>query len=166
MAHLQVNQPAGGVAPLEKLTNIEPENQNARGMLAGAYLALDRPTEAATQYRKLTALDASDAKAWYGLGKSYESLATRSLIELSKRAPQSAYVAVLLGDARLQRKQYRSAGTAWSSAGDGDCRRSGRRAPQRDSAPDLMPGNIMLTRSGVKLLDFGLGAHQCRTCGS
>ncbi len=109
MAHLQLNQPTAAIAPLEKLTKIQPENQNAHGMLAGAYLALDRPAEAAGQYRKLAALDASDAKAWYGLGKSYESLATRSFTQLSKKAPQSPYVAVLVGDARLQRKQYRSA---------------------------------------------------------
>jgi len=109
MAYLQLNQPAAAIAPLEKLTKIQPENQNARGMLAGAYLALNRPTEAANQYQKLTTLDASDAKDWYGLGKSYESLATLSFTELSKKAPQSAYVAVLLGDARLQRRQYRSA---------------------------------------------------------
>jgi tetratricopeptide (TPR) repeat protein len=109
MAYLQLNQPAAAIAPLEKLTKVQPENQNARGMLAGAYLAVDQPAKAVDQYQKLTALDASDAKAWYGLGKSYESLATRSFTELSKNAPQSAYVAVLLGDARLQRKQYRSA---------------------------------------------------------
>jgi tetratricopeptide (TPR) repeat protein len=84
MAHLQLNQPAAAIAPLEKLMKIQPENQNARGMLAGAYLALDRPAEAAGQYGKLTSLDASDAKAWYGLGKSYESLATRSLTELQE----------------------------------------------------------------------------------
>ena len=109
MAELQMNQPHAAVPPLEKLLRVQPQDVNARGMLAGAYMALNRTPEAAAQYRKLTAADASDAKAWYGLGKAYETLAAQTFARLSKDAPQSPYVAALLADSRLQRKQYRSA---------------------------------------------------------
>jgi predicted Zn-dependent protease len=109
MADLQMNRPLAAVSPLEKLVHVKPDDLNARGMLAGAYMNLDRPPEAAEQYRKLTEEDASDPKAWYGLGKAYEALATRTFRQLSKDAPQSPYVAALLADTRLQRKQYRSA---------------------------------------------------------
>ena len=109
MAELQLNQPQLAVAPLEKLLRVQPDDLNARGMLAGAYLSLNREAQAAAQYRKLTSADAADPKGWYGLGKAYEMLATKTFTELSKDDPQSAYVAALLADSRFQRKQYRSA---------------------------------------------------------
>lgn len=109
MAELQLNRPQAAVTPLEKLLRVQPEAENARGMLAGAYLGLNRPAEAAEQYRKLTEANGSDPKAWYGLGKAYEALSAARFSELSKTAPQSAYVAALLADSRLQRRQYRSA---------------------------------------------------------
>ncbi len=109
MAELQMNEPRAAVAPLEKLLRLEPDNHNARGMLAGAYLSLNRSAESAVEYRKLTSADAADPKAWYGLGKAYETLAAHTFSQLSKQAPESPYVAALLADSRLQRKQYRSA---------------------------------------------------------
>lgn len=109
MAQLQLEQPRAAVPALEKLIRVQPDNRNARGMLAGAYLSLNRAPEAAEQYRKLTSVEPSDPKAWYGLGKAYETLATNSFSKLSKGDPQSPYVSALLADTRLQRKQYRSA---------------------------------------------------------
>ena len=43
------------------------------------------------------------------MGKAYESLATATFNKLNNAAPESPYVAVLLADSRLQRRQYRSA---------------------------------------------------------
>jgi predicted Zn-dependent protease len=109
MAALQTNQARLALAPLEKLIRLQPADKNVRGMLAGAEMSLGQFETAATQYRKLSAIDASDPKAWYGLGKAYEALASRTFHRLSTVAPKSPYVAVLLADTRLQRKQYRSA---------------------------------------------------------
>ncbi|MFL6465373.1 MAG: tetratricopeptide repeat protein [Bryobacteraceae bacterium] len=109
MSHLQLNQPAAALAPLNKLITLEPKNVDARGMLAGAEMGLGHFENAAQQYRQLTMLAPSDAKAWYGLGKAYESLAASSFERLSKLDAQSGYVALLLGEARMQQRQYRSA---------------------------------------------------------
>jgi tetratricopeptide (TPR) repeat protein len=109
MARLQLNQPAQAVTPLNKVVTLEPSNVNARGMLAGAELSLGRFDEAAGQYRTLTKLSPDDPKAWYGLGKAYEALATARFNELAKIAPQSGYIASLVADSRVQRRQYRSA---------------------------------------------------------
>src|SRR5450755_1994643 len=106
---LQLNHPLLAVAPLKKLLTLEPSNHDARGMLAGALMGLDQFDEAAAQYRKLTSDDATDAKAWYGLGKAYESSERRSFERISQDAPQSPYVAALIGYSRLDRQQYRSA---------------------------------------------------------
>ena len=56
MARLQMNQPAQAVAPLKKLVTLEPNNVNARGMLAGAEMSLSHFDDAAAQYRALTKL--------------------------------------------------------------------------------------------------------------
>jgi tetratricopeptide (TPR) repeat protein len=109
MSRLQMNQPAAAIAPLQKLVTLEPKDPNPRGMLAGAEMGLGRFEEAAEQYRQLAVLAPSDAKTWYGLGKAYEALAASSFERLSKLDPQSGYVALLLGEARTQQRQYRSA---------------------------------------------------------
>jgi tetratricopeptide (TPR) repeat protein len=109
MARLQLHQPGRAIPPLEKLLRLRPDDVAARGMLAGAQMSQDQFGEAAEQYQKLTKTDPSDPKGWYGLGKAYESLAGRYFDKLSKAAPESPYVAVLIADSRVQRQQYRSA---------------------------------------------------------
>jgi tetratricopeptide (TPR) repeat protein len=109
MARLQLNQPREAIAPLRKLLTLDPKNTNALGMLADAEMTQSLFEESAVHYRQLTADNPEDPRAWYGLGKAYESLATRTFERLNKTAPESAYIAILLADTRLQRKQYRSA---------------------------------------------------------
>jgi predicted Zn-dependent protease len=106
---LQLNHPQLALVPLKKLLTLEPSNHDARGMFAGALMGVDQFDGAAEQYRKLAAEDATDAKAWYGLGKAYESLAARSLERISQHAPESPYAAALIASSRLDRQQYRSA---------------------------------------------------------
>lgn len=106
---LQLNHPQLALIPLKKLLSLEPANHNARGMFGSALMGAGRFDEAAEQYRKLTAENATDAKAWYGLGKAYESAATRAFERISHNAPQSPYAAALIAYARLDRQQYRSA---------------------------------------------------------
>ncbi len=109
MARLQLNQSREAIAPLRKVIALQPNDLNSVGLLAGAELDQNRFTDAADHYRQITAADDTDPRAWYGLGKSYEGLATSSFDRLNKAAPQSPYVAVLLADSRLQRRQFRSA---------------------------------------------------------
>jgi tetratricopeptide (TPR) repeat protein len=109
MARLQLNQPAEALIPLRKLVTLNPKDVNARGMLAGAEMSVNKFADAATQYRELTTLAPSDPKTWYGLGKAYEASAGVTFDRLTKVAPESGYVAFLVADSRLQRRQYRSA---------------------------------------------------------
>ncbi len=108
-ARLQLDQPRLAIAPLKKLLTVAPSNRDARGMLAGALMGVNQWEDASEQYRELASADASDAKAWYGLGKAYESLAAHSFDRLSKGDPESPYVAALIAGSRFQRRQYRSA---------------------------------------------------------
>jgi predicted Zn-dependent protease len=89
--------------------SLEPDQPQARQMLAGALLSLGRPDEAAAEYRKLTVADPENAQGWYGLGRSYESLSGRGFDNLQKTAPQSAYLLSLLAETRLREQQLSSA---------------------------------------------------------
>jgi tetratricopeptide (TPR) repeat protein len=117
-ARLQMNQPRLAIAPLKKLLILQPDNQDARGMLAGSLMATGQFNQAAEQYRKLTTSNPADVKAWYGLGKTYESLASATFEKLTRLNPESPYVAALVADSRVQRGQYRSAFFFYKQAAD------------------------------------------------
>ncbi len=108
-ARLAIGQPDQAIAPLQRAIALEPGNNETRGMLASALMGAGRAEEAAVEYRKLSDSSPNDPRAWFGLGKSYESVAAAAFERLQKIDPQSPYVASLLADTRVQRRQYRSA---------------------------------------------------------
>jgi len=108
-SQMELNQPKLALVPLKKLLSAQPANRDAREMLAGALTAADELEEAAEQYRKLTSADVSDAKAWYGLGKTYETLSEQLFERISKANTESPYAAALIGYSRLSQQQYKSA---------------------------------------------------------
>src|SRR3989442_13299752 len=108
-ARLQLGQIPAGLEALKMVLHLQPDHRGALESLAGALLSLDRPAEAANQYQKLAKLDPESSAAWYGLGRSYESLSVRAFDELQKMAPESAYWLALVADARLREQQFSSA---------------------------------------------------------
>jgi tetratricopeptide (TPR) repeat protein len=108
-ARLALGQPQQAIAPLEKAVAVDPANHDARGMLAGAYMDAGRFEQAAELYRKLTTEAPDDPRLWYGLGMSYQSIATTALDKLQQADPQSPYLAALVAGTRAQRRQFRSA---------------------------------------------------------
>jgi tetratricopeptide (TPR) repeat protein len=109
VVHLELGEPALAVTPLARVVGADETNTDARGLLAQSMLAAGRPKEAAVHLRKLTELTPTDPKAWYGLGKSYESVSTNAFEHLRKTAPESCWMLALLADSRVTRRQYRSA---------------------------------------------------------
>ena len=108
-ARLQLGETAAGVEALNIFLHLQPDHREARQMLAGALLSLDRVDEATEQYRKLTESDPDSPQAWYGLGRSYETLAGRAFDKLQEAAPQSSYSLSLLAETRLREQQFSSA---------------------------------------------------------
>lgn len=108
-ARLALGQPQQAIAPLEKALAADPANRDARAMLADACMDTGRFEQAAEHYRKLTSVAPDDARLWYGLGMSYQSIATAALERLQQADPQSPYLAALVAGTRVQRRQYRSA---------------------------------------------------------
>jgi tetratricopeptide (TPR) repeat protein len=115
-ARLATNQPQLAIAPLQRAAAADPQNQDALGMLASALTELKRFEQAAEVYRKLTELAPDDSRAWYGLGTTYEAIATSAFERLEKADPQSPYVTVLVADTKAQRRQFRSADFFYSEA--------------------------------------------------
>lgn len=108
-ARLQLGRTSAAVDALKMVLSLQPDHRGALEMLAGALLSLDRAAEATDQYRRLADLDPESSPAWYGLGRSYESLSLRAFDELQKTAPESAYWLALVGEARLREQQFSSA---------------------------------------------------------
>jgi predicted Zn-dependent protease len=93
----------------EAVLKIQPNLAPALLSLGAARLALNTPDQAAEQYRRLTEISPDDPSAWYGLGKSYESIATSAFESLRKASPKSPFVSALVADTQVQRRQYRDA---------------------------------------------------------
>ena len=108
-ARLALNEARAAIPPLEKAIAADPKNRDAHRMLAGALLDSGRFDQAAAQFRELSALWTDDPRAWYGLGMSYQGLAGSAFERLQKTDPASPFVAALVADTRVQRRQYRSA---------------------------------------------------------
>ena len=108
-ARLQLGKAPAAVEALKMVLGLQPDHRGALELLAGALLSLDRAAEAADQYRKLAHLDPESSPAWYGLGRTYESLSVRAFNELQKPAPESAYWLALVAEARLREQQLSSA---------------------------------------------------------
>ncbi|MDQ2901875.1 MAG: tetratricopeptide repeat protein, partial [Acidobacteriota bacterium] len=97
------------IPSLEAVLRMQPRLAPALIALGAARLALNQPQQAAEQYRKLTELSVDDPRAWYGLGASYEAIATDAFERLRGAGQQSPYVAALIADTRVQQRQYGSA---------------------------------------------------------
>jgi len=108
-AYLHLGRTAMAIEALEMVLRLQPDHQAARTLLAGALLSLDRTREASAQYRKLVESDSANASAWYGLGRSYESLAVREFGALSQLGKDSAFWLILTAEVKLRDRQLSSA---------------------------------------------------------
>ena len=106
---LQLGQPIAAIKALRTAVELQPDQQQARQMLADALFSVDHFQEAMVEYRKLTDSVPDSAQTWYGLGRCYESLASRAFDELQKTAPQSPYVVALRAQDQLRAQQFSSA---------------------------------------------------------
>jgi tetratricopeptide (TPR) repeat protein len=103
--YLDLGESAKALGPLEKLIKAEPENPDAQEALAETCLALKKFERAADGFQRLSQLDSSNAKTWYGLGLSYDGLAQRNFDQLANIASGSAYWLDLVAESRLETQQ-------------------------------------------------------------
>jgi len=108
-AHMELGQAARAVEPLQKVVAAQPENRDARKMLADALLSLERYDSAARHFRKLSEVAPQDARVWYGLGRSCEGLAREAFEGLQRSAPDSPYLLLLVAQAMAAQGKVTSA---------------------------------------------------------
>jgi predicted Zn-dependent protease len=107
--HMQLGEASAALKPLRTVLQLQPDQHQARQMIADALLSLDRLEDASAEYHRLTNENPENAQAWYGLGRTYELLSSTNFERLEKFAPESAYVLSLLAEARLREQQFSSA---------------------------------------------------------
>jgi len=108
-AQMEAGQPARAVTPLRTFLAAQPENLDARGMLAQALSTLGRHDEAAREYQALSERAPGDARAWFGLGRSYEGIARDALEALERQAPDSPWILLLVADGLVAQERDKNA---------------------------------------------------------
>jgi predicted Zn-dependent protease len=108
-ARLQLGQAPAAIQAVRTVLSLQPDHPGALEILAAALLSLDRAAEAAEQYQRLADVDPNSSPAWYGLGRSYESLSVHAFDDLQKAAPESPYWLALVAETRLRELQFSSA---------------------------------------------------------
>jgi tetratricopeptide (TPR) repeat protein len=73
-SYVELGEFAAAISPLTKLLKAQPDERNARFMLAQALSGVRRYVEAAEQFQKLSELVSDNPKVWYGLGQCYDKL--------------------------------------------------------------------------------------------
>lgn len=108
-AYLGVSEPAKAIPPLRKYIALQPADSSGHQDLGDALLATGAYRDAKEEFLKLSQLDPSNRRAWYGLNRCYTSLAQAAFKAVEKAAPESAYWLALVADERVVRRQFRSA---------------------------------------------------------
>lgn len=116
LAERMVGRDREAIPHFELVLKAQPKNREAREMLASALMDTKRFEQAAAQLRELTAMSPDDPHAWFGLGMSYQGVADAAFERLQKVDATSPYVAALVADTRVKRRQYRSAFFFYSEA--------------------------------------------------
>jgi tetratricopeptide (TPR) repeat protein len=105
----ELGQHSLALKPLEKVIAMQPQDRNARVMLAQALLNLNRYEEAAAHFQKASDSASADPKVWYGLGRSFEALSENAFQKLEDANPESPYWHALVADQYVTQRRYGSA---------------------------------------------------------
>ena len=105
-SHLETGNHNQAVTALREFVRREPDDPKTLQMLGDALLAVQQFEEAARPFKTLSRVAPNNPEAWYGLVRSYKSLAGGAFEQVHKMAPESAYWFSLMGFARLAQKLY------------------------------------------------------------
>src|SRR5205823_9381491 len=83
-SYAELGENDAAIQPLNRVLDVQPNDRNARLMLAQALLGTQRYEGAAEQFRKLSDLLPANSKVWYGLGQSYDGLSRHAPAEAAK----------------------------------------------------------------------------------
>lgn len=115
-SYVALGENAKAVEPLRKAVSAMPGDRNAPLALGEALLGSKQYEEALGQFRSSSARMPENARAWYGLGRTYDALAAQAADQLRAKFPDSGYASALAGDAYLKQRRYGSAFKAYREA--------------------------------------------------
>jgi predicted Zn-dependent protease len=105
-SQLKLGEASSAIEPLRQALSLNPNDRNARIMLADALLANGQPREAAGQYALAAEAMPDSPRVWYGLHRGYAGWSSELLSTLDKTAPGSAEFLALSGDFERDRLQF------------------------------------------------------------
>ncbi len=105
-SQLKLGQASSAIEPLRQALAINPNDRNARIMLADALLDSHQPEPAAGQYLQSVQAMPDGARAWFGLHRSYQAWAAALLARLEQTAPGSPESLALAGDFAKDRQEF------------------------------------------------------------
>jgi predicted Zn-dependent protease len=118
VSYMRLGQSAKAAPLFEAALKLQPDDLEARRMVADALLMLNRHEAAAAHLRKLTEAAPLEPRGWYGLGQSYERLAQAAYDRMLRQFPESPFTIAVTAEARLRQGRYNSAFALLKRAGD------------------------------------------------
>jgi tetratricopeptide (TPR) repeat protein len=128
-SYVELGEFAAALPPLEKALEAQPNERNARLMLAQALSGAQRYEEAVEQFQKLSELLPDNPKVWYGLGQCYDKLSRQTpgqrddYRELARQAfnqltslPRSRESCIHAAELREENGEWAEAAKAWREA--------------------------------------------------
>ena len=128
-SYVELGESAAAIPSLNKVLGAQPNERNARLMLAQALSGAKRYKEAAQQFGKLSELVPDNPKVWYGLGQTYDRLSQRTRGEREKyrelaqqaydrlmRLPRSSEAYVHAAELRAESGEWAEAARQWREA--------------------------------------------------
>ena len=109
MSCMELGLPDQAVSHLAEYLRRKPLDYDARQIYADALSNLGRHEDAVQEYQQVLKGQPENPKAWYGIGTSFEALATRYFEKIDEIAPESGYWLALVADSRVVQKQFSSA---------------------------------------------------------
>ena len=128
-SYVELGESAAAIPPLNQVLGGQPNERNARLMLAQALSGAKRYEEAAQQFRKLSELIPDNPKVWYGLGQTYDRLSQRAPAEREQfrvlagqaydrlmRLPRSSEAYAHAAELRAEGGEWAEAARQWREA--------------------------------------------------
>jgi len=128
-SYVELGEFGAAIPPLKKVLEAQPNERNARLMLAEALSGARQYEEAAEHFQKLSELVPDNPKVWYGLGQCYEKLFQQSpgqhkqYQELARQAynrltelPRSRESCIHAAELRAESGEWVEAAKEWREA--------------------------------------------------
>lgn len=118
-SHFQLGEPGGAVQPLQRVVARQPDERNARLMLAESLALLERHGQALVHFEAVQSLLVQEPRVWYGVNRSYREVARDAADRLRDRFPGNAYTQVSRARLHESQNDYRQAAYRLRVALDG-----------------------------------------------